>query len=232
MRRFIFVIGSLSAICASAQGTFDASNNYILPGGSEKAFLWDIAGMEPKPIPKSVGRVRIRHAVPGEPILTPGGESGVPLALDGLFFIYGIEVPGVPAGGSAVVIFEIWNLEWPWTGARHCGRVVVTVSNLGGGAIPPAKLKDNSNFYGMPANYYGPTPSAITLSAPYQSQLGYWVVDARADGTTPNAKLFSSPDLVNWTFVGSNWVIAPAPQNEFRIPEPLSIPTFFKVEWE
>lgn len=134
---------------AHAQGTFNASNNYVPAGASYKAFIFGCDGL----LAKANGRVQIINPADGS-TLSPNGTAGVPLSLDGLFFINGLSVPGVPTGGTATIVVRAWDVAsgatWGDATVRSgAGIGLVTVTSLGGGTTPAATFAANSNFVGL-----------------------------------------------------------------------------------
>ncbi len=158
-------LGVFAALSAYAQGTFNASNNYIPAGASAKAFILNSSGAA---LSKSVGRVEILNAA-DQASLSPGGSAGVALSLDGLFFINNLVVPGVATGGSANIIVRAWDSSTGATFADAKDKIsgLITVSNLGGGTTPAATFAANSNFVGLqlPGTPVIPEPSTIALAA-------------------------------------------------------------------
>lgn len=158
-------LGLVAALSAYAQGTFNASNNYTPTGANTKAFVVDFANA---PVAKANGRVQILNAADGS-TLSPGGDAGVALTLDGLFFINGLSVPGTTTGGSANIIVRAWDSTSgaTWTDAlirSVPGSGLITVNNLGGGTTPAATFAQNSNFVGLQIVPV-PEPSTIALAA-------------------------------------------------------------------
>jgi hypothetical protein len=158
----------ISTVSALAQGTFNASNNFTVPGASTKAFIFYPNGTTP--VAKANGRVTIQNTADGS-FLSPGGAAGVALTLDGLFFINGLSVPGVPTGGTANILVRAWDAS---TGATWNDALVrsfmhsgfITVSNLGGGPTPAATFSANSNWSGLTLEgTYIPEPSTVALAA-------------------------------------------------------------------
>ena len=157
--------GLIAALTAYAQGTFNASNNYTVPGATQKAFILDPAG---SPLAKANGRVEIINAADGS-TLSPGGDAGVALTLDGLFFINGLSVPGTTTGGTANIIVRAWDATSGGTWASALTRSpatsgLITVTSLGGGTTPAATFAQNSNFAGLSVEIV-PEPSTIALAA-------------------------------------------------------------------
>jgi len=159
-------LGLVAALSAYAQGTFNASNNYTVPGASQKAFILD--GGSGLPVAKANGRVQIINPADGS-TLSPNGAAGVPLTLDGLFFINGLSVPGVGTGGSASILIRAWDVTsgatWADAQTRSLpGTGLITVNSLGGGTTPAATFAANSNFVGL-SIVPVPEPSTIALAA-------------------------------------------------------------------
>ncbi|MBN9693056.1 MAG: PEP-CTERM sorting domain-containing protein [Verrucomicrobia bacterium] len=160
------VYGWIAGLCAFAQGTFNASNNYIPPGASQKAFVWDSrTGL---PLAKTMGRVQIINQADGV-TLSPNGDAGVGLTLDGLFFINGIVVPGAGNGSSVDLIVRAWDAStggtWATAGVRsEPGTGLVRVTNLMTGLVPPATFQNDSNFVGLTVGFVIPEPSAAALA--------------------------------------------------------------------
>ncbi|MBN9692838.1 MAG: PEP-CTERM sorting domain-containing protein [Verrucomicrobia bacterium] len=160
----LIAFGLLSTVSALAQGTFNASNNYTVPGASTKALIFVVEGI---PLAKSVGRVAVQNATDGS-FLSPNGAAGVALTLDGLFFINGLTVPDVAPGGTAHVIVRAWDASTGpnWFDAlvrSNPGSGLVTVNNLGGGLTPAASFAADSNFTGL--TFFVPEPSTVALTA-------------------------------------------------------------------
>jgi hypothetical protein len=158
-------LGLIAAFSAYAQGTFNASNNYIPTGGTAKAFILD--GSTGLPYSKATGKVQIINVADGS-TLSPNGDAGVSLSLDGLFFINGLVVPGVASGGSATILVRAWDSASGATWSTATFRTaadsgIITVSNLGGGPTPAATFAANSNFVGL--TVVVPEPSTIALAA-------------------------------------------------------------------
>ncbi len=171
MKPALFSILGLTAVVAvEAQGVFNANNNYVPPGASSRALIWDYSnsGSGP-PLSKSTGRVEF--LLLDGTYLTPGGRAGVPLVANGLFFINGVVVPGVPVGGTAHIIVRAWDSStgafWDSALERNCAPIIIT--GLGGGDIPPATFAMNSNFQGLqlggPGHGCIPEPSTYALAA-------------------------------------------------------------------
>jgi hypothetical protein len=159
-------LGLVAALSAYAQGTFNASNNYIPTGASSKAFILDKA--TGNPVTKATGKVQIINVASGE-TLSPNGTAGVSLTLDGLFFINGLVVPGSPTGSSAQILVRAWDSATGATWDTALNRSpansgLITVNSLGGGTTPAATFAQNSNFVGLTIEFV-PEPSTIALAA-------------------------------------------------------------------
>ncbi|MBN9692839.1 MAG: PEP-CTERM sorting domain-containing protein [Verrucomicrobia bacterium] len=159
-------LGMFAALSAFAQGTFNASNNYTVPGASTKAFVFAPGGTTP--LAKATGKVSIQNAADGS-FLSPNGAAGVALTLDGIFFINGLTVPGAATGSSANIIVRAWDSASGATWADALVRSdaasgLITVSNLGGGPTPAATFAANSNWAGLTVNVV-PEPSTVALAA-------------------------------------------------------------------
>ena len=132
---------------SNAQGIFNASNNYTPTGSSKKALILNTDG---NPIAAVNGRVEFIDLNTMKS-LSPNGSSGVPLTLDGLFFVNGLVVPSVPIGGTADILMRAWDVT---TGPTYASsyvnaEVLIQVRNLGGGTTPAATFADQSNFKGL-----------------------------------------------------------------------------------
>jgi hypothetical protein len=163
---FLTSLGLIAGLLAYAQGTFNASNNYNIPGTTTKAFVLD--GTSGLPLSKATGKVQIINVADGS-TLSANGDSGVGLSLDGLFFINGLIVPGVGTGGSANILVRAWDSATGATWATAVNRSapnsgLVTVNSLGGGPTPAATFSANSNFIGLTVEGI-PEPSVIALAA-------------------------------------------------------------------
>lgn len=156
-------LGLVAALSVSAQGVFNASNNFTPTGADRPAYVYDLDGTTA--LSKANGRVQIINAASGE-TLSPGGAEGVAFTLDGRFFVNGIAVPGTTAGGSADIIVRAWDSATgaTWDTALSRAEGLITVSALGGGLAPPATFAQNSNFVGLTLELI-PEPSTIALAA-------------------------------------------------------------------
>jgi outer membrane protein assembly factor BamB len=155
----LLLCGGLLRFVAMAQGTFNANNNYIPAGASTKAYVLDSAG---NPLAKAYGRVEI---LSGGITLSPNGSTGVPLTLDGMFFINGMVVPGTGVGGTATLVVRTWDVR---TGATFDAATLrdsaeVVIRNLGGGSTPPATFGNNSTFAGLRLSVGLTPPPVVTM---------------------------------------------------------------------
>ncbi|MBN9693493.1 MAG: leucine-rich repeat domain-containing protein [Verrucomicrobia bacterium] len=141
------------------QGTFNASNNYTPAGSSTKAFIFDFGNA---PYPKAKGRVAIRDQQ--NRYLSPNGDRGVGLTLDGLFFINGLVLPGVPAGSPGSVILYFWDVTTGETYDTASIRAfaLVNLNVLGGGETPASTFAVNSDFKGLRVNW-DPPPTSFSF---------------------------------------------------------------------
>lgn len=166
MKNFLTFSLLLTSFAVHAQGTFNASNNFIPAGFTTKAF---VLGGDCLPLSKTVGRVDVLDARDGS-FLSPNGPAGIALTLDGLFFINGLSVPGVATGGSAQLVIRVWDSSTGSTydGALARGQTLVTIRNLGGGSVPAATFAADSDFVGVELERLGepcPEPSSVLLAA-------------------------------------------------------------------
>ena len=162
MNKLLLIAVTLAAgISALAQGTFNASNNYIPTGGSAKAF---VLGSDGLPLPKANGMVQIINAADQSSLNGAGSAFGGA----GLFFVNDLIVPGVPTGGTASIVVRAWDITTgaTWETATSKGSGLVTVTGLGGGTTPNATFAANSNFVGLQlTGTIVPEPSTIALAA-------------------------------------------------------------------
>jgi len=167
MKKLSLIIAtSVLAFAASAQGVFNANNNYTvdLGGGVTKsAFIFGVNGTTP--VAKANGRVVILNAASGAP-LNPAGLDGNAFYKDGAFTMSGLVVPGVPPNGTANIIIQAWDVTSGSTFATATIRAqgLVAVSSLGGGGVPNASLALNSNFVGLTLVDTIPEPSTVALA--------------------------------------------------------------------
>lgn len=137
----------LALVSVLAEGVFNANNNYIPVGGTEKAFILDTDGT---PLKATRGRVEL-ILLPSLVTLSPGGAAGEPLTLDGLFFVNGLVVPPANVGDAVDILVRAWDVMTgdSYDQAFAKAETIVRVSNLGGGLTPPATFGGNSNFRGL-----------------------------------------------------------------------------------
>jgi len=168
MNKLLLIAVALAAgLSALAQGTFNASNNYIPTGATAKAF---VLGSDGLPVPKANGYVQILNAA-DQSTLSPNGDAGVAFGGAGLFFVNDLIVPGVPTGGTASIVVRTWDITTgaTWDVATSKSSGLVTVTGLGGGTTPNATFAANSNFVGLQLSGgtgpVTPEPSTIALAA-------------------------------------------------------------------
>lgn len=130
-----------------AEGTFNANNNFVPAGATQKAFVLDTDGT---PLQAGRGRVEV-VLLPSLITLSPGGASGEALTLDGLFFVNGLVVPPANVGDGVDILVRVWDAMTgdTYEQAFSKAETIVRVSNLGGGLTPPATFGENSDFRGM-----------------------------------------------------------------------------------
>jgi len=171
MNKFLLItLGLAASLSAFAQGVFNASNNYPPTG---KLFVLDVTGV---PLPTGVGRVTLQNAANNAVLnyqkdaTTVAPADGIALSLPGVFFINGVVVDGVAAGGTAQIRVLAWDSS---TGATYAEAVnktagLITIGPLGGGTAPPATFAANSNWAGLTLINTGPVipePSTVALAA-------------------------------------------------------------------
>jgi len=129
------------------QGTVNLNNNFIPPGGSEKAY---ILGLDCEPMAKAVGRVEVLSA-DGTLISPVQDGTGNSFGADGLFSLGVLAVPGSQPGGSGTIFIRAWDNSTGPTYATATVKVesLVTLTGLGGGVIPPPSLGEAGNFTGI-----------------------------------------------------------------------------------
>jgi hypothetical protein len=156
---FLTALGVAAAFAAQAQGVFNANNNFTPTGASSRAFVLDVGGT---PLSKATGKVEFLY---NGTSLTANGSAGVSLTADGLFFINGTVVPGVPGGGSANIIIRAWDSSTGATfdAALERGQVSVTFTGLAEGTTPPPVLSA-TGFSGIQLAVV-PEPSTYALAA-------------------------------------------------------------------
>lgn len=179
-------LGLTAGSCAFSQAYFNANNNYTPVGASQKAFVLD--GRTGAPLSKDVGRVQIIHSADGV-TLSPNGDLGVALSLDGLFFINGL-VPGEPYGASTVIVVRAWDSSTGATWADASCRSepnsgFVIVNSLGGGTLPGATFYWNSNFRGLEVC---PIPEPTTVSLAVLGLAGLFLGIARTGAHKPKLR--------------------------------------------
>lgn len=203
-------------------GSVNFHNNFTPQGSSQKAFLTDYAGAL---LPRGSWQLEVLD-VNGALI-----KSGT-LAVDGLFFLGVIDIPGTQPGGSGVVTLRGWDKSTgsSYSSASIRGQVLISLRNLGGGTIPAPSLGVASDFAGgvlgslMPP-WVGPPASMFPLEL-----LGSGI-QIRADlRPGPWAwRLLASGDLVNWTPIGEPDLGGYS--RSWSIPNP-ETSTFFRVVQE
>lgn len=175
-------------------GSVNFHNNFTPQGSSQKAFLTDYAGAL---LPRGSWQLEVLD-VNGALI-----KSGT-LAVDGLFFLGVIDIPGTQPGGSGSVILRGWDKSTgsSYSSASIRGQVLISLTNLGGGTIPAPPLGLVSNFMG---GAFGPLTPPYT-GPPTLFHLDASQSDLRIEAALPVGpwvwRLMKSGDLVNWTPVG------------------------------
>lgn len=163
--------------------------NDIAPSGASR--LAYIEDYRLGPIPKEYGRIEILDS--NGNLLKSGG-----FVRDGIFDLGVVDIPGTTPGGAGVVIIRGWDSRIgasaeTWAKAWQ----IVTLSGLGGGAIPPPRLAQISNFSGL--IIYGrltPTPptditTTVDSSSAIRIAVHAWPVNYFG--------VWKSEDLLHWS---------------------------------
>ncbi len=211
---------------AAAQGVVTFSNNFVPAGQSRRAFITDING---NLVPKGIGRVQF--LTPNGLILTPNGELGVPLILDGLFVINDVVIPGTQPGDSVTLIVRAWNavdLDTTFATAEQVAWATFTVGPLRNRFVPAATLAQDSDFSGLTLlpledmDEFRPRNLTISVGSPGQLTI-------QADGSEWRSySLHVSTDLTRWRQLDDVFPITGSSNLEWVIPEGSS-PLFFRV---
>lgn len=150
------IIGLAAGLTALAQGNVNLNNNFTPTGGNAKAF---ILGLDNAPLAKALGSVEILDSTGA--VIKAGS-----LAIPGIFGLGVTDIPGTTPGGSTSIIIRAWDNStgstYDTAGVR--GSSIVTLSGLGGGAIPPPGLGTIGNFSGLQLAVI-PEPSTVALAA-------------------------------------------------------------------
>ncbi|MFO1459009.1 MAG: PEP-CTERM sorting domain-containing protein [Verrucomicrobiota bacterium] len=158
MNKILLTIVSLAAgLSALAQvGNVNLNNNFIPTGGTSKAF---IVGLDSQPVAKALGSVEILDS--NGNVIKSGG-----LGANGLFFLGVTDIPGTTPGGAGSIIIRAWDNSTgsSFASASVRGQAIVTLTGLGGGAIPPPGLGAAGNFTGLELKLV-PEPSTVALAA-------------------------------------------------------------------
>lgn len=162
----VTIIGLAAGLSALAQGNVNINNNFTAAGASAKAFVignqdTPYSGL---PMPKALGRVEVLDSN-GNIINGPADGTGKTFGADGLFFLGVTDIPGTSAGGSGSIVIRSWDSSTGSTFATALtkGQTVVTLTGLGGGAIPPPGLSTASNWTGLTVVGV-PEPSTVALA--------------------------------------------------------------------
>lgn len=150
------IIGLAAGLTALAQGNVNLNNNFTAPGAAAKAF---ILGLDGQPLAKAVGQVEVLDATGA--VIKSGG-----LGANGLFFLGVTDIPGTSPGGAGSIVIRAWDTSSgaTWDAAQVRGSSIVTLTGLGGGAIPPPGLGTAGNFTGLQLAAI-PEPSTVALAA-------------------------------------------------------------------
>jgi len=216
------VLAWLSVACfpAAAQvGMVNFNNNFTPPGMSGKAFLIDKNGM---PLTKGLWNLELLDSS-GALI-----RSGT-IAVDGLFFLGVVEIPGTTPGGSAEVVLRGWDISSgaSYDTAMDRFSIVIHLFSLGGGALPPSMLASGSNFTGGPHCLCGPWEGPeVGIERIWATEDGVWVRGFSRPGSGPWV-LEASSDLSHWAPVPNNAESHPA--DGWVVPVPDTPPTFFRI---
>jgi hypothetical protein len=185
MNKILLTLASLTAgLSALAQGQVNLNNNFIATGASAKAFVLGVDGLaEPKAFGHAQFLDSLGNLLPVAPSGTnpqPADGTGKAFASDGLFFIGVLAVPNIPIGGNGSIILQAWDGPAGSTYATAVARAssIITVTGLGGGAIPPpglgSPIDPNNPALGLHSNFTGlelvptsaiPEPSTFALAA-------------------------------------------------------------------
>lgn len=166
-------------------GSVVLRNDFFPQGRPQMACVYGISG----PFPKSLGRVEVLDGT-GATIKAGG------LAADGIFNLGVVAIPGSTAGGIGTIIIRAWDSS---TGNSYAvatlrSSVVVSLTGLGGGDLPPPKLGDVSDFVGLFVLPLTSGPQLVTIE-----KGGDDSVRIKAAGLLGEAfRLWASDDLLYW----------------------------------
>lgn len=232
-----WTLGWLGVVLSvQAQGRLRLNNNFVPTGSMTKAFVFGSDGIRPQP--RAEGRVQVLNAADGT-TLTPNGDFGIPLVLDGLFFV-NVVVPGVPVGESLKVVLRAWRDGNTYEEAAGRSQVRFTVQSLVATEFgPDNSLKDTGAFGGMSLMWRTPA-GGFQLQTPTRSPGGTWsipvalVVQQGLVFQPTHAQLWSSTNLTHWTRVERRWFYAepgePWPVQVLTAPD-TGQTQWFKLEW-
>ena len=130
----------------AVDGTFNCCNNFIPEGATEKAF---VHGPDGAPLSHATGRVEVL-AADGTVLSSVQDGTGNTMAVDGLFFLGVMSVPGGHLGGAGRVTLRAWDSASGATYAEATvkGETSIGLPSLDGGIKPPDNLRD-SDFRGL-----------------------------------------------------------------------------------
>lgn len=191
------VISPCFAGCVLGQGQVNLNNNFTPPGGTAKAYIFNMDGQL---LPKAFGRVEILDS--NWRVIRSGG-----LALDGIFAFGVMEIPGSMPGGNASIIICSWDVRTgaSFGAATDSAYSMVTLNGLGGGSIPPPSLALAGNFTGLRCCVLSPAdpPSDVGIAFGTDDSM---TIQCTGWEWYPYM-LWSSADLLHWI-----------PAGEFQIP--------------
>lgn len=180
----VILVHSSSAQTTSI-GSVILRNDFIPHGRPQMACVFGISG----PLPKSLGRVEVLDMTGA--ILREGG-----LEPDGIFNFGVVDIPGSTAGGIGYITIRAWDSS---TGNSYDqsplrSSVVVKLTGLGGGNLPPPKLGDVSDFVGLFVLPLTSGPQSLAIGKDGDDS-----VRIKATGLLGEAfRLWASDDLLNW----------------------------------
>lgn len=148
----VTVISLATGLTTLAQGSLGAvnlHNNFTPPGGTSKAYVYGLTAAN--------GKVEILDST-GAVI-----KSGSLSALPGIFSFGVTDIPGTTPGGNGSITIRAWDTSTGATfdAASYKDSVLVTLTGLGGGSLPPPTLGAIGNFNGL---FILPEPSTWALA--------------------------------------------------------------------
>ncbi|MBN8245940.1 MAG: hypothetical protein J0L84_00695 [Verrucomicrobia bacterium] len=213
--------GTRATSQTAPMGSVVLRNDFVPLGRPQMACVYGLSG----PLPKHLGRVEVLDATGA--VIKAGG-----LVADGLFNLGVVAIPGSTPGGAGNIVIRAWDTStgdsFDATALR--AQTLVTLTQLGGGDLPPPRLGDVSDFAGLFVLPLTSGPGFVSVE-----KRGNATIRIQCDGNLGEAfRLWGSNDLLHWREAADLQIAGPSDEVVWRALatwdlDPSSAPHYFRI---